>query len=69
MRRLRFAAMLQAGLDMEFGAQARERRRRYHEESAADPSLGLHGFAVMGGPDIAPPEIFTEAHRIRVLGA
>jgi 2-polyprenyl-6-methoxyphenol hydroxylase-like FAD-dependent oxidoreductase len=69
MRRLRFAAMLQAGLDMEFGAQARERRRRYHEASAVDPSLGLHGFAVMGGPDIAPPEIFTEAHRIRVLGA
>jgi 2-polyprenyl-6-methoxyphenol hydroxylase-like FAD-dependent oxidoreductase len=69
MRRLRFAAMLQAGLDMEFGEQARERRRRYHEAAAADPSLGLHGFAVMGGPDAAPPEIFTEAHRIRVLGA
>jgi 2-polyprenyl-6-methoxyphenol hydroxylase-like FAD-dependent oxidoreductase len=68
MRRLRFAAMLQAGLDMEFGEAARERRRRYHEASAADPTLGLHGFAIMGGPENAPPEIFTEAHRIRVLG-
>jgi 2-polyprenyl-6-methoxyphenol hydroxylase-like FAD-dependent oxidoreductase len=69
MRRLRFAAMLQAGLDMEFDDKARERRRRYHEGMAADPSLGLHGFAVMGGPDVAPPVIFTEAHRIRVLGS
>lgn len=69
MRRLRFAAMLQAGLDMEFGDEARERRRRYHEATAADPSLGMHGFAVMGGPEVAPPEIFTDAHRIRVLGA
>ena len=69
MRRLRFAAMLQAGLDMEFGGDARERRRRYHEAAAADPTLGMHGFAVMGGPEMAPAEIFTEAHRIRVLGA
>jgi 2-polyprenyl-6-methoxyphenol hydroxylase-like FAD-dependent oxidoreductase len=69
MRRLRFAAMLQAGLDMEFGEEARERRRRYHEASVADPMLGMHGFAVMGGPEVAPAEIFTEAHRIRVLGA
>lgn len=69
MRRLRFAAMLQAGLDMEFGDEARERRRRYHEAAAADPTLGMHGFAVMGGPEMAPAEIFTDAHRIRVLGA
>ncbi|HXC55885.1 MAG TPA: NAD(P)/FAD-dependent oxidoreductase [Rhizomicrobium sp.] len=68
MRRLRFAAALQAALDMEFGDAARERRRTYHERSAADPSLGLHGFAVMGGPEVVPPEIFTAAHRARVLG-
>jgi 2-polyprenyl-6-methoxyphenol hydroxylase-like FAD-dependent oxidoreductase len=69
MRRLRFAAALQAALDMEFGGVARARRRSYHERAAADPTLGLHGFAVMGGPDLAPPDIFTEAHRKRVLGA
>ena len=68
MRRLRFAAGLQAALDMEFGEAARERRRSYHERSAADPSLGMHGFAVMAGPEVPPPEIFTEAHRLRVLG-
>jgi 2-polyprenyl-6-methoxyphenol hydroxylase-like FAD-dependent oxidoreductase len=69
MRRLRFAASLQAALDMEFGDAARERRRSFHERSAADPTLGLHGLAVMGGPDLAPPDIFTPAHRSRVLGA
>jgi 2-polyprenyl-6-methoxyphenol hydroxylase-like FAD-dependent oxidoreductase len=42
MRRLRFAASLQAALDMEFGDEARERRRRYHEAAAADPTLGMH---------------------------
>ncbi len=68
MRRLRFSASLQAALDMEFGDAARERRRRYHEASAADPSLGLHSFAVMAGPEVVPPEAFTDAHRARVLG-
>ena len=69
MRRLRFAAKLQAGLDMEFGNAARARRRSHFERTAADPSLGAHAMAVMAGPEMAPPEIFTEAHRVRVLGA
>lgn len=67
MRRLRFAGQLQATLDMEFGEDARERRRRYHERSASDQTLGLHGFAIMGGPDAVPAEVFTEAHKERVL--
>ena len=69
MRRLRFAAALQAALDMEFDEAARERRHRYHDATAADPSLGIHGFAVMAGPETLPPEFFTPAHRARVLGA
>lgn len=68
MRRLRFAGQLQAALDMEFGPEARERRRLYHARKASDPALGLHGVAIMAGPENAPPEIFTEAHRARVLG-
>jgi len=68
MRRLRFSASLQAALDMEFSEAARERRRRYHEASAADPSLGMHSFAVMAGPENLPPDVFTPAHRARVLG-
>lgn len=69
LRRLRFVASLQATLDMEFDEAARKRRRSYHKRSTLDPSLGTHGFAVMAGPEVAPPEFFTPAHRARVLGA
>jgi menaquinone-9 beta-reductase len=69
MRRLRFAAHLQAAIDMEFGEAAKARRRRLFEQGASDPSLRAHGFAVMAGPEALPPEMFTEAHRARVLGA
>ena len=68
MRRLRFAAGLTSALDMEYDDAARERRRRHYERVAADPSLGLHGLAVMAGPEAAPAEIFTPEHRARVLG-
>ena len=67
MRRLRFVGQLQAALDMEFGPEAAERRRSYHQRRALDPSLGLHGVAIMAGPENAPAETFTEAHRQRVL--
>ena len=68
LRRLRFAGQLQSALDMEFDDAAKARRHRYHELGAADPTLKLHGVAVMAGPEVAPAEIFTEAHRARVLG-
>jgi 2-polyprenyl-6-methoxyphenol hydroxylase-like FAD-dependent oxidoreductase len=69
MRRLRFAASMQATLDMEFGDFARRRRQLYHERAAVDPTLRLHAIAVMAGPEIAPADVFTAAHRARVLGA
>ena len=69
MRRLRIAAEMQAKLDMEFGEEARARRRRYHAASAADPMLGLHGVATLAGPEAVPPEIFEPAHVARVVGA
>lgn len=68
MRRLRFAAALQASIDMEFGEAAKARRRRLFERAASDPSLRAHGLAVMAGPEALPPQMFTEAHRARVLG-
>lgn len=68
LRRLRFVAHIQATLDMEFGEEAKARRHRYHEASAADPTVGMHAAAVLGGPDIVPPEVFTAAHATRVLG-
>jgi 2-polyprenyl-6-methoxyphenol hydroxylase-like FAD-dependent oxidoreductase len=68
MRRLRFTAKLQASLDMEFGEAAKARRARLFERAAADPSLRMHAFAVMAGPEAVPETVFTEAHRARVLG-
>ena len=67
MRRLRFTAKIQATLDMEFGEAAQERRRRHFARAAEDPSLRAHAFAVMAGPETLPPEVFTDAHRARVL--
>ena len=68
MRRLRFAGRLQATLDMEFGETAKARRLSYHTRKAEDPTLGLHGIAIMAGPESVPEEFFTDAHRARVLG-
>ncbi len=67
MRRLRFAASLQAAMDMEFGPEARARRHRIFERAQSDPSIRAHGFAVMAGPETLPPEVFTPEHRARVL--
>ncbi len=69
MRRLQMVADTQATLDMEFGDGPRERRRRYHEAAAADPTVGIFGFAVMAGPETVPAEFFGAAHVARVLGA
>jgi 2-polyprenyl-6-methoxyphenol hydroxylase-like FAD-dependent oxidoreductase len=68
MRRLRFAAGLQAGLDMEFGEAAKARRRRHFEVAASDLTLSIHSVAVMAGPEAVPAEYFTPTHRERVLG-
>ncbi|MBL8553839.1 MAG: FAD-dependent monooxygenase [Phenylobacterium sp.] len=69
MRRLRFAARMQAALDMEFGDEARARRARVFAMSAADPSFKVQGFAVMAGPEALPPEAFTQEAWDRVMGA
>ncbi len=68
MRRLRFAAAITSALDCEFGPEARARRHSYDVRKAADPTLGIHGFAVMAGPEQLPPDFFTPEHRARVLG-
>ncbi|MBZ6377845.1 monooxygenase [Pacificimonas flava] len=68
MRRLRFAGQLQASLDMEFGEEAKARRLSYHQRRAADPEVGMHGIAIMAGPESVPEDFYTETHRNRVLG-
>ena len=67
MRRLRFAGQLQATLDMEFGEEARARRHAYHQRRATDPTVGMHGIAILAGPEAVPEEFFTEDHRQFVL--
>ena len=67
MRRLRFAGQLQAALDMEFGEAAKARREAYHRRRAEDPTIGMHGMAILAGPETVPAEFFTEAHRRNVL--
>jgi 2-polyprenyl-6-methoxyphenol hydroxylase and related FAD-dependent oxidoreductases len=67
MRRLRFAGQLQAALDMEFDEKAKARREAYHHRRAADPNVGIHGVAILAGPEVVPEEFFTEDHRKYVL--
>lgn len=68
LRRLRFTARLQATLDMEFGDEARERRRSLFRRAKLDPTLKAHAYAVMAGPESLPAELFSDEHRARVLG-
>lgn len=67
MRRLRFSAALTSALDAEFNEAARTRRARYFERAQTDPSLAMHGAAVMAGPEMIPPEFFTPEHWAYVL--
>ncbi|MBP7816332.1 MAG: FAD-dependent monooxygenase [Phenylobacterium sp.] len=68
LRRLRFTAAIVSTLEAEFGETARARRDSLHERASQDASLRAHTFAVMAGPEVLPPEIFTPEHRARVLG-
>ena len=68
MRRLRFTASIVSTLEAEFGETARARRDSLHDRAGQDASLRAHTFAVMAGPEVLPPEIFTPEHRARVLG-
>lgn len=68
MRRLRFVGQIQATLDMEFGEEAKARRLRHYTTAATNPEVGAHAAAVLAGPEMLPPEFFTEEHRARALG-
>jgi 2-polyprenyl-6-methoxyphenol hydroxylase-like FAD-dependent oxidoreductase len=68
MRRLRFAAAVTSVIDAEFDERGRDRRENYFARAATDPGLGARGLAVMGGPELCPPEIFTEEHWRAVTG-
>jgi 2-polyprenyl-6-methoxyphenol hydroxylase-like FAD-dependent oxidoreductase len=68
MRRLRFVANLQAVIDMEFDETAQARRRDLIKRGEADPTLRIHAFATLAGPEALPAQYFTDEHRAHVLG-
>jgi 2-polyprenyl-6-methoxyphenol hydroxylase-like FAD-dependent oxidoreductase len=67
MRRLRFGAGLQSAIYNEFGPEATARRLRAWARFAEDPELSLPIVCAMVGPEVPPPESFTEETRRRIL--
>ena len=61
MRRLRFAASLDSMVHAEFGPEAEARKIRFRERVAGDPSFALARAGVMIGPEMLPPECFSDA--------
>ena len=66
MRRLSFTTRLSSLLQAEFGADATARRLRYRARAAEDPSLGLAGAAALIGPEMLPPQAFSDEEWARV---
>lgn len=66
MRRIRFAARLDSMIHAEFGPEATARKLRYREARLADPSLGLGTAAVLVGPEMVPPQFFSDEEWARL---
>ncbi len=66
MRRLRFAGRLDSMIHAEFGPEATARKLRYQRARLADPSLGLASAAVMVGPEMVPPQFFSDEEWARI---
>ncbi len=66
MGRLRFAGRLDSMIHAEFGPEATERKLRYQRARLADPSLGLAAAAVMVGPEMVPPQFFSDEEWARI---
>ncbi len=67
MRRLRFVAALDSGLESEFGPAAAARRARARELQSKDPGLALWLLAAFVGPEVLPPQAFDASVRERLL--
>ncbi len=66
MRRLRFAASLDSFVHAEFGEEATARKLRFRARTASDPAFALARAGVMIGPEMLPPDCFTDAEWERV---
>jgi 2-polyprenyl-6-methoxyphenol hydroxylase-like FAD-dependent oxidoreductase len=67
MRRLRFAAALDSVVHAEFGAEAMARKLRFRERNLADPAFGMARAGVMIGPELLPPDAFSDAEWGRLM--
>jgi 2-polyprenyl-6-methoxyphenol hydroxylase-like FAD-dependent oxidoreductase len=67
MRRLRFGAAVQSRIFNEFGPDAAARRLRVWERFEAEPELSLAVISSLVGPELAPPEVFTDDAWHRIL--
>ena len=67
MRRLRFGASVQSRIYNEFGPEAAARRLRVWERFEAEPELSLAVVSSIIGPELAPPEVFTDDAWHRIL--
>lgn len=65
MRRLRMTASMDSVMHAEFGPEATARKLRI----IADPSIGLARMATMVGPEMLPPEAFTDEAFERLVSA
>ncbi len=69
MQRLRVAAQMDSIVHAEFGPEATARKLRLFEKRATDPSLGMARGAGMVGPEMFPPEAFSDEALARVTNA
>jgi len=67
LRRLRFAASLLAVISAEFGPEARARRLRIREKWRHDPTTASAQITAFIGPEVFPPEVFTEQYANSLL--
>jgi hypothetical protein len=67
MCRLRFGASLQSAIYNEFGPESAARRLRAWGRFTEEPDLFMPLIINMIGPEMAPPEAFTEDTWRRVL--
>ena len=61
MRRLRFTAAMDSMIHAEFGPEALKRRLAIRAKRASDPSFLMCQMATMVGPEMLPPEAFSES--------
>jgi 2-polyprenyl-6-methoxyphenol hydroxylase-like FAD-dependent oxidoreductase len=69
MRRLRFAATMDSVIHAEFGPEATARKLRLAELAPSDPMLTLARAGVMIGPEMIPPDAFSDEVMARVVNA